>query len=76
MNAKIGKEKAFNQAVGCYSLHDISNENGDLAANYAISSDMFLISANFQLKKILIGTWISPGHQTVNKIDHVIVSKG
>jgi hypothetical protein len=61
--------------VGHYSLHDISNENGELAANYAISNDMFLISTNFQHKKIHIKTWISPGYQTVNQIDHAIVSK-
>ena len=29
----------------------------------------------FQHKKIHIGTWTSPDHQTINKIDHVMVSK-
>jgi hypothetical protein len=76
MYAKIGKEKAFHHVVGQCSLHDISNENGELAANYAISNDMFLISANFQHKKIHTGTWISLDHQTVNQIDHVMVNKG
>jgi hypothetical protein len=61
--------------VGRYSLHDISNENGELAANYAISIVMFLISTNFQHRKIHIGTWISPNPQTINQIDHVMVSK-
>jgi hypothetical protein len=60
MNAKIGKEETFNHVVGRYSPHDISNENGELAANYAISNDMFMISTNFQHKKIHIGTWVSP----------------
>jgi hypothetical protein len=76
VNAKIGKEKTFNRVMGRYSLHDISNENGELTANYAISNDMFLISANFQHKKIHSGTWISPDHQTVNHINHLMVSKG
>jgi len=46
-----------------------------MVANYAISNDMFLISTNFQPKKIHTGTWISPDHQTINQIDHVMVSK-
>ena len=36
---------------------------------------MFLISTNFQHKKIHIGTWTSPDHQTINQIDHVMVSR-
>jgi len=34
-----------------------------------------LISTNFQHKKIHIGTWTPPDHQTINQIDHVMVSK-
>jgi hypothetical protein len=70
------KRKIFNHVVGHYSLHDISNENGELAANYAISNDMFLISTNFQHKKIHIGAWLFPDHQTLNKVYHIMVSKG
>ena len=46
-----------------------------MVANYAISNDMFLISTNFQYKKIHTGTWTSPNHQRINQIDHVMVSK-
>jgi len=46
-----------------------------MVENYAISNDMFLISTNFQHKKIHTGTWICPDHQTINQIDHVMVSK-
>jgi len=56
MNAKLGNEKVLSQVVGCHTLHDISNQNGEMVANYAISNDMFLISTNFQHKKIRIGT--------------------
>ena len=75
MNAKLGKEKVFSQVVGRHTLHGISIENKEMVANYAISNDMFLISTNFQHKKIHIGTWTSPDHQTINQIDHVMVSK-
>jgi len=56
-------------------LHDISNENGEMVANYAISNGMFLISTNFQHKKIHIETWTYTDHQTINQIDHVMVRK-
>jgi hypothetical protein len=75
MNAKLGKEKAFSQVVGHHTLHNISKENGEMEANYAISNDMFLISTNIQHKKIHVGTWTSPDPQTINQIDHVTVSK-
>jgi endonuclease/exonuclease/phosphatase family metal-dependent hydrolase len=75
MNAKLRKEKAFSQVIGHHTLHNTSNENGKMVANYAISNDMFPISTNFQHKNIHIGTWISPDHQTINQIDHVMVSK-
>jgi len=68
MNAKLRKEKVFSQVVGRHTLHNISNENG-------ISNGVFLISTNFQHKKIHVGTWTSPDHQTINRIDHVMVSK-
>jgi hypothetical protein len=76
MNAILGKEKVFSQAIGCHTLHNVSNENGEMVANYAISNNMFLVSTNFQHEKIHLGTWISPDQQTVNQIDHVMVSKG
>jgi hypothetical protein len=75
MNAKLGKENIPSQVVGHHTLHNISNKNGEMVANYATSNDMFLISTNFQHKKIHIGTCTSPDHKTVNQIDHVIVSK-
>jgi exonuclease III len=55
MNAKLGKEKVFNQVVGRHTLHNISNKKGEMVANYAINNDMFLISTNFQHKNIHIG---------------------
>ena len=75
MNAKLGKEKVFSQVIGHHSLHNSTNENGEMVAHYAINNGMFVISTNFQHKKIHIGTWTSPDNQTVNQIDHVMVSK-
>ena len=75
MSVKLWKEKVFSQIIGRHTLHNISKENGEMVANYDISNGMFLISTNFQHKKIHIGTWTSPDHQTINQIDHAMVSK-
>jgi len=75
MSAKLGKEEVFSQVIGCHSLHNSTIENGEMVAHYAINNSMFVISTNFQHKKIHIGTWTSPDHQTVNQIDRVMVSK-
>ena len=75
MNAKLGKEKVFSQVIGRHTLHSISNVNGEMVANYAISNGMSLASTKFQHKKIHTGTWTSPDHQTINQIDHVMVNK-
>jgi endonuclease/exonuclease/phosphatase family metal-dependent hydrolase len=75
MNAKLEKEKVIRQVVSRHTLHNISNENGEMVANHAISNDMFLISTNFQHKKVHIGMWTSPDHQTINQIDHIMISK-
>jgi len=75
MNAKLGKEKVFSQVKCRYTLHNISNKNGEVVANNAISIGMFLISTNFQCKKIHIRMWTSTDHQTINQMDHVMVSR-
>ena len=64
MNAKLGKEKVFSQVIGRHTLHNTSNKNGKMVAYYAINNGMFLISTNFQHKKIHTGMWTSPDHQT------------
>ena len=38
MNAKLGKEKVFSQVIGRHTLHNISNKNGEIVSNYAISN--------------------------------------
>jgi exonuclease III len=63
MNAKLGKEKVLSQAIGRHTLHSVSNENGEMVANYAISNNMFLVSTNFQHKKI----HLERGYSLTNK---------
>jgi bifunctional pyridoxal-dependent enzyme with beta-cystathionase and maltose regulon repressor activities len=35
IHAKLGKEKVFSQVIGRHTLHNISNENGEMVAHYA-----------------------------------------
>jgi len=48
LNAKIGKEKAYENVTGKHTLHDISNQNGEMICNFAIENNMTVISTHFQ----------------------------
>jgi len=71
----MGERKIFSQVIVRRYLRNVSNENGEMVTNYAISNDMFLISTSFQNKKIHTRTWIFPDHKTIQQIDHVMVRK-
>jgi hypothetical protein len=71
LNAKIGKEKAYENVTGKHTLHQLSNQNGELVCNFAIENNLTVMSTQFQHKRIHKGTWTSPDFTTVNQIDHV-----
>jgi endonuclease/exonuclease/phosphatase family metal-dependent hydrolase len=73
-NAKIGRERDYQNVTRNHTLHDITNRNGELVCEYAIANDMVVASTFFQHKSIHKGTWISPDTLTLNQIDHVLVS--
>jgi len=75
LNAKIGKEKLYQQVAGKYTLHESTNGNGEWACEYAIANNMKIVSTCYQCKRIHIGTWTSPDGNTVNQIDHVMVDE-
>ena len=74
LNAKIGKEKAYENVTGKHTLHEVSNQNGELVCNFAIENNMTVMSTQFQHKTIHKGTWTSPDFTTVNQIDHVLIN--
>jgi endonuclease/exonuclease/phosphatase family metal-dependent hydrolase len=73
LNAKIGKEKAYENVTGKHTLH-VSNHNGEMVCNFAIENNMRVMSTQFQHKTINKGTWVSPGLTTVNQIDHILIN--
>jgi len=74
LNTKIGKEKVYETVAGKNTLHDISNQNGEMVCNFAIENNMTAISTQFQHKTIHKKTWIMPDLTTVNQIDHILIN--
>uniref|UniRef100_A0A8D8Q0R7 Craniofacial development protein 2 n=1 Tax=Cacopsylla melanoneura TaxID=428564 RepID=A0A8D8Q0R7_9HEMI len=75
MNAKLGHEHMYRPALGNYSLHACSNDNGVRLLEFALSKNMLVKSTMFPHRRIHKGTWISPDGRTINQIDHVLVDK-
>jgi len=73
LNVKIGKEDVYQHVVGKYTLHEITNSNGEWVCEYAIANNMKIVSTHYQHKRIHTGTWTSPDGKTLNQIDHVMV---
>jgi hypothetical protein len=63
-NAKVGRENIFKPMIGNESLHEISNDNGIRAVNFATSKDLVVRSTMFPHRKIHKHTWTSPEGNT------------
>jgi hypothetical protein len=73
-NARIGKEQYQKNVAGKFTIHDISNENGNLLGQIATRNGLKIKSTTFPYKYIHLGTWKIPGSNEVNQMDHVLVS--
>ena len=73
-NAKIRKEMYLAKVAGKYTIHNETNENGKLLAQFAARNKLFINSAAFQHKKIHMGTWRISGTSEVTQIHHVLTS--
>jgi endonuclease/exonuclease/phosphatase family metal-dependent hydrolase len=74
-NAKVGRENIFKPTIGNESLHEISNDNGVRAVNFATSKNLFVKSTMFPHRKIHKHTWTCSERKTHNQIDHVLIDK-
>jgi hypothetical protein len=55
-NAKVGNEDYLKQVAGNHTLHNTSNENGNLLGQLAIRNELIIKSTIFPHKKIHLGT--------------------
>ena len=73
-NAQIGKQEHHQQVAGPYTIHDTSDENGNMLTYFAIRNRLIIKSTMFPHKYIHLGTWRIPGSNEVNQIDYVLVT--
>jgi hypothetical protein len=67
-NAKVGRENIFKQTIGNESLHEISNDNGVRAVNFATSKNLVVKSIMFPHRKIQKYAWTSPEGNTTRLV--------
>jgi len=75
VNAKLGKEPAYQKLTGEHTLHEEINRNGELLCDFAASNKMIVMSTQFQHKQIHKGTWRSPDQNTINQIKHILINQ-
>jgi hypothetical protein len=73
-NAKLGKEDIYKEVSGKHTLHNLSNRNGEMLLEFAISNNLTVMSTQFQHKKIHKGTWLATDQMTLNQTDHVLIT--
>jgi hypothetical protein len=66
-NAKIGKEEYQKKVAGKCTIHDISNENGNLLGQFATRNGLKIKSTTSPHKNIHLGTWKIPGSKKLTK---------
>jgi hypothetical protein len=74
-NAKVDREDIFKLTIGNESLHEISNDNGIRAVNFATSKNLRVKSTMFPHRNIDKYTWTSPDGKTHNQIDRITVDR-
>jgi endonuclease/exonuclease/phosphatase family metal-dependent hydrolase len=57
------------------NLHEISNDNGVRAVDFATSKNIRAKTTMFPCRNIHKHTWTSPDGKTHNQIDHILVDR-
>ncbi|KAJ9587668.1 hypothetical protein L9F63_018920, partial [Diploptera punctata] len=58
-----------------HTIHETTNTNGEMLCHFAIQNNLKIMSTHFQHKQIHKATWISPDHNIMNQIDHVLITR-
>ena len=75
LNAKVGDNKVgFENVMGGHGI-GVSNENGEKLLDFCGLNNLLVTGTIFPLKLVHKQTWTSPGGQTKNQIDHVLVTR-
>ena len=73
-DAKLGNKEYLQPVAGSYTIHDSSNENGNMLIQFAIRNRLIVKRTMLPHKHIHLGTWRIPGSNEVNQIDYVLAT--
>ena len=74
MNAKVGSDNTdLTQVMGTHDCGEM-NDNGKRLVEFCMQNNCIIGGTIFPHKNIHKLTWKSPGSQTTNQIDHVIIN--
>jgi hypothetical protein len=74
MPMQNSEEDIYKEVSGKQTLHELSNRNGEMLLEFAISNKLTVMSTQFQHKKIHKGTWLAPDQMTLNQTDHFLIT--
>ena len=75
MNAKVGNDNwAYGSVMGKHGLVQ-RNDNGERLCDMCDMNELAITGTLFPHKTIHKVTWVSPGGNTMNQIDHVLINR-
>jgi len=73
-NAKLGNKEYLQPVADLHTIHDSSNDNGNMLIQFTIRNRLIVKSTMFPHKHTHLGTWRIPESNEVNQIDHLLAT--